>query len=92
MDDCSNKLSCQSKIKILRDKGEVNSMNSRLFFFGFLPFLGSLPMAYGGSQARDLIGAVAGGLRQSSQQHRILNPLSKGRDQTRNLVVPSWIH
>ena len=26
------------------------------------------------------------------QQHRILNPLSEARDQTRNLVVPSQIH
>uniref|UniRef100_A0A8D0T782 Uncharacterized protein n=2 Tax=Sus scrofa TaxID=9823 RepID=A0A8D0T782_PIG len=24
-------------------------------------------------------------------QHRILNPLSKARDRTRNLMVPSWI-
>ena len=28
----------------------------------------------------------------SSQQHRILNPLSKARDRTRNLLVPGWIH
>ena len=28
----------------------------------------------------------------SSQQHWILNPLSKARDQTRNLMVPSWIY
>ena len=27
----------------------------------------------------------------SSQQCWILNPLSKGRDRTRNLMVPSWI-
>ena len=27
----------------------------------------------------------------SSTQRRILNPLSKGRDRTRNLMVPSWI-
>ena len=27
----------------------------------------------------------------SSQQCQILNPLSKARDQTHNLVVPSWI-
>ena len=53
--------------------------------------------AYGGSQARGPIGAVATGLRQSHSnagsepQRRIVNPLSKGRDQTCNLVVPSRI-
>ena len=26
-----------------------------------------------------------------SQQRRILNPLSEARDQTRHLIVPSWI-
>ena len=31
-------------------------------------------------------------LHHRSWQHQILNPLSKARDQTRNLVVPSWIH
>ena len=31
-------------------------------------------------------------LHHSSQQHRILNPLSEARDRTRNLMVPSWIH
>jgi len=37
------------------------------FFFGlfFLPCRGWLPAAYGGSQARGLIGAVAAGLCQS---------------------------
>ena len=30
-------------------------------------------------------------LHHSSQQCRILNPLSKARDRTRNLMVPSWI-
>ena len=30
-------------------------------------------------------------LHHSSQQHRILNPLSEARDQTHNLMVPSWI-
>ena len=35
------------------------------FFFVFLPFLGLLLVAYGGSQARSLIGAVAFGLCQS---------------------------
>ena len=31
-------------------------------------------------------------LHHSSQQHRIPNPPSKARDQTCNLMVPSWIH
>ena len=35
------------------------------FFFFFLPFSRAAPMAYGGSQARGLIGAVANGLRLS---------------------------
>ena len=63
-------------------------------------------MAHGGSQARGLIGALATGLHHShshmgssrvcdlhhsSRQRRILNPLSKGRDRTRNLMVPSQI-
>ena len=58
------------------------------------------PAAYGGSQARGQIGAVATGLRQSHSnvgsepqlmQHGILNPLSKARDRTHNLMVPSRI-
>ena len=36
-----------------------------IYLFVFLPFLGTLPMAYGVSQARGLIGAVAAGLRHS---------------------------
>ena len=31
-------------------------------------------------------------LHHSSQQRRILNPLSEARDQTHNLMVPSRIH
>ena len=74
------------------------------FFFVFLPFLGQLPTAYGGSQARGLIGATASGLyqchsnmgsklhlRPTPQQCQILNPLSKARDRTWNLMVPSRI-
>ena len=56
-------------------------------------------MAYGGSQARGQIAAVAAGLchsnarskPHSSGQQRILNPLSEARDQTHNIMVPSWI-
>ena len=36
-----------------------------MFFFFFLPFLEPLPSAYGGTQAKGLIGAVVAGLRQS---------------------------
>ena len=63
-------------------------------------------MAYGGSQARGQIGATAAGytiatatrdqsrvcdLQRSSQQRWILNPLSKARDGTHNLMVTSQI-
>jgi len=63
-------------------------------------------MAYGGSQARDRIGAVTAGLHHSHSNARselhlgptpqltamqILNPLSKVRDWTCNLRVPSQI-
>ena len=62
--------------------------------------------AYGGSQARGLIGAVAASLHQSysnaraqcicnlhdsSWQCQILNPLSEARDRTCNHMVPSQI-
>ena len=79
-----------------------------VFFFVFLLFLWAAPAAYGGSQDRGPIGAVAASLRQSHSNagseprllptpqltatpDRIVNPLSKGRDRTRNLVVPSRI-
>ena len=70
-------------------------------------FSGVAPEAYGGSQVRGLIGAVATSLHHSqsnsgsshvcnlhhsSQQRRILYLLSEARDQTRNLIVPSRIH
>ena len=70
-------------------------------------FSKAAPAAFEGSQAKGLIGAVATGLcsdltatwgpshicdpHHSSRQHRILNPLNKGRDQTSNLIVPSQI-
>ena len=69
--------------------------------FCFLSFSGATPVAYGGSQARGLIGAAATSLRQShsnagSEPHLRPTPqltatpdLSKARDQTRNLMVPS---
>ena len=63
------------------------------------------PEAYGGSQARSLIGAVAAGLGQShsnvgseprlpptAQLRATPNkPLGEARDQTCNLIIPSWI-
>ena len=78
---------------------QVCSGTGLLFVFFFVFFVFGLfraaPTAYGGSQARGQIGAVAlayttamatPDLRRicdshdSSQQHRILNPLSKARD------------
>ena len=43
----------------------------QLFFFLSLPFLGLLPVAYGGSQTRGRIGGVAAGLRHSHSNARI---------------------
>ena len=72
-----------------------------LFFFSFLVFcpIRAAQAAYGGSQARGLIGAIATwdpscvwDLHHSSQQCRILIPLSEARDRTGNLMVPSQIH
>ena len=52
-------------------------------------------MAYGGSQARGRIGAIAAGLHQShsnaGSKLRLLNPLRKAKDWTHNLMVPSQI-
>ena len=68
-------------------------------FFLFLFFLRTAPIAYGASQARGLIRAVATwdpshicNLHHSSCQYQMLNPLSKASDRTHNLMVPSWIH
>ena len=76
------------------------------FFFGLFAFSRATPAAYGGSQARGLIGTEAAGLHQShsnagfephlrphhsSWQCWILNSLSKARDQTRNLMVRTRI-
>ena len=64
-------------------------------------------MAYGGSQARGLIGAIATSyttatatqdpsricdLHHSSWQHWILNPLNEARDQTHELMNPTQDH
>ena len=69
-----------------------------LFIFAFK----AAPMAYGGVQSELQLLAYATAtatpdlsrvcnLHHSSRQHRILNPLSKARDGTHNLVFPSWI-
>ena len=78
-----------------------------VFIYLFFGLFRPVSTAYGGSQARSWIGAVASGLHHShsnarSEPHlwptpqltavlRILNPLSKARDRTCNLTVPSWI-
>ena len=78
-----------------------------LFVFVFFAISWAAPVAYRGSQARGPIRAVAAGLHttatatldpsrifdlhHSSRQCQILNPLSKARDRTRNLLVPSQI-
>ena len=77
------------------------------FFFFFCLFAISLaaPVAYGDSQARGRIGAVAYSratatrdpsrvfnLHHSSRPRQIVNPLSKVRDRTHNLMVLSRIH
>ena len=73
------------------------------FFFCLFAFSRAAPVAYGDSQIRGIIGAVATRatatwdpshvciLHQSSQQCWILNPLSKARDRTGNPMVPSRI-
>ena len=64
-----------------------------LFIYLFLSFCLSrvAPTAYGESQDTGPMGTVAAGLHHRSQQRWILNPLSKARDQTHNLMIPSQI-
>ena len=76
------------------------------FFLSFV-LCRAATMAYGGSPARGQLELQLPAyttatktwdlsrvcdLHHNSQQCRILNPLSKARDQTHNLMVPSWIH
>ena len=71
---------------------EVPSLFLFLFIFClFLLFLWAATTAYGGSQARGRIGAVTTVLHHSSQQCWILNPLSKARDRTHNLMDTSGV-
>ena len=68
-----------------------NENKHLLNFLIFFLFRAS-PEAYGGSQARGRIEAVAAGLCHSSRQRRILNPLSETRDRTCILMDPSQVH
>ena len=72
-----------------------------LFIYLFIFLIRSATAAYGGSQARDQIGATATATpdpsyvcnpQHSSQQCQTLNPPSKARDQICNHMVPSQIH
>ena len=76
------------------------------FLFFVFAFSRAVPTAYGDSPTRGLIRNVATGLHKSHcnvgselrlqpipqlTQHRIVNPLSKARDRTHNIMVPSRI-
>ena len=86
-------------------KSQLDTSIEVLFCFVLFLF-GAALAAYGGSQARGQIRALAAGLyhsiamqdpshvynlHHSSQQHWILNPLSKARDGTRILMDASQI-
>ena len=58
-----------------------------LFIFSFLSFLGPLPVAYGGSQARGPIGAAATGLG-PSHIHSGSEPCLRPRPQLRAMPDP----
>ena len=87
----------------------MDTFKTSHFFFFFWSFclFRAAPTAYGGSQDRGPIGAVAAGLRHGHgnpgselclqptpqlRQRQILNPLSEARDQTHNCMVSSQIH
>ena len=89
---------CPTLSHTMMGTGEGPFMNRVLFLFFvfvFLPFLGPLPEAHGGSQAKGPVGTVAAraiatrdpsqvcNLHHKSRQRRILNLLSKARDRTR---------
>ena len=73
-----------------------------LFIHSFI-LLRAASTAYGSSQARGHTAATAAHLRHShshvgsepyhsSQQHQVLNPLSKARDRIHILMDTSWVH
>ena len=68
---------------LFRNTRLVQQQNFFLFVFR------AVPETYGGSQARGWVGAIAAGLYHSTWQRRSFNPLSKARDRTSNLIVPS---
>ena len=76
-----------------------------IYLFCLFAFSWAASAAYGGSQARVLIRATATGLHHSHSQARselhlqptpqlttTPDPLSKTRDRTQNIMVPSWTH
>ena len=71
--------------------GSWNWLDIRFTFFFFFCLFRAAPMAYGSSQARGWIGAVAASLHQSSWQHPVLNPTSKAKDWTWALMDASKI-
>ena len=86
--------------------GHIQHLDLFSFFFFFFLAFRAAPAAYGGSQARDRIGAKLPActtatvtpdpsrvcvLHHSSRQRWILNPLSEARHRTQNLMVPNRI-
>ena len=95
----------QERVSLFKKVNQIISVS--FFFFCLFAFSRATPAAYGDSQARGQIGAVAPSLHRShsntrsrpyrdlqhsSRQHRILNPLSKARDRTCVLMDASQIH
>ena len=73
---------------------QATNLHSPPFFFCLFAIAWATPMAHKGSQARGIARRDPSrvcNLHHSSWQRQILNPLSKARDQTHNLIVPSWI-
>ena len=66
--------------EVFLDKRECACFPVELWAVLSVCFFRAASTAHGGSQARELIGATAAGLRHSSRQRRILNPLSEARD------------
>ena len=90
---------CIFAVSCLRSKHLRSFYFTILFIYLFLHFRAT-PTAYGDPR----LGAAglchshsnAGSsficnLHHSSRQHQILNPMSEARDQTHNLMVPTWI-